>query len=326
MSNTPTNNNPQEDIDLGYLFNKIGVFLKNLIKSFFLILAFFQKYIIIIITLIILGFAYGYYKDKIVEKKYENETIVVPNFESVDYLYGKVEAFNSKISLQDTIFLNEVLGNNSRKIRKIEVEPIVDIYNFVSKSRENIDVFRILFQNQELSEFLEDMVTSKYYKYHKLNFSIVGQENSEEIIKAVLQYFNSNEHFLEYQEVVRENTLLEIAENTKMTAQIDSVFKAVSTFASNEKSNQSLFINDNSQLNDLLISKRELLEDRTKLLMRYKDEKEIIKLVSATYNLKPDVIYISNKLKYPILLVLFFSLIFFTKYTYKNLKAFAESN
>lgn len=326
MNNTPTTNNPQEEIDLGYLLNKIGVFFKNLIKLFFLILAFFQKYIIVTVVLIIIGIAYGYYKDKKAEKKYENETIVIPNFESVDYLYGKVEAFNSKLSIRDTIFLKDVLGTNSRKIRKIEIEPIVDIYNFVSKSREHIDVFRILFQNQELSDFVEDMATSKYYKYHKLNFTIVGDESSEKIINDILQYFNSNEHYLEYQEVGRENTLLEIAENTKMIAQIDSVFKAVSTFTSQEKSNQSFFINDNSQLNDLLISKRELLEDRMNLMMRYKDETEVIKLVSADYNLKPEGFYISNKLKYPILLILIFSLIFFTRYAYKKLKVIADSN
>lgn len=326
MNNTPTTNNHQEEIDLGYLVNKTGVFFRKLVKLLFLILAFFQKYIIITVILIIVGIAYGFYKDLKVERTYKNETIVIPNFESVDYLYGKVEALNSKISLRDANFLNEVLDTNYRKIRKIEIEPIVDIYNFISKSREHIDIFRILFQNQELSDFVEDMATSKYYKYHKLSFTIVGKESSEKIISDILQHLNSNEHFLEYQKVLRENTQFEIDENARMIAQVDSVFQAVSSFSSNDTGSQSVFINDNSQLNDLLISKRELLEDRNKLLMRYKDETEVIKMVSVDYNLKPDGIVISNVLKYPILLIFLFSLIFFLKYTYLKLKSISDSN
>jgi hypothetical protein len=326
MSNKPATNDHPEEIDLGYLVNKTGVFFKNLVKIFFLILAFFQKYIIITILLLIIGISYGLYKDSKGKKPFKNETIVIPNFESVDYLYGKVDALNSKISIRDTVFLRGVLDANYRKIRKIEIEPIVDIYNFISKSREHIDIFRILFQNQELSEFVEDMATSKYYKYHKLDFTIVGEENSEEIINDILLYLNSNEHFLEYQKVLRENTELEIAENTKMIAQVDSIFKAASSFPYTDKSNQSVYINDNSQLYNLLTAKRELLEDRTSLLMRQKDETDVIKLVSASYNLKPDGFVMSNAIKYPIYLILLFSLIFFIKYAYQKLKAIAESN
>ncbi len=326
MSNKPASNEHPEEIDLGYLVNKTGVFFKNLVKVFFLILAFFQKYIIIVIVLIIIGFSYGYFKDRTSFKIYSNETIVIPNFESVDYLYGKVEALNQKISLKDTVFLKKILDTNYLKIRKIEVEPIVDIYNFISRSREHIDIFRVLFQNQDMSEFVEDMTTSKYYKYHKLDFTTIGDESSERIIQDILNHFNSNSHFLEYQEEIRANTSLEIAENARMIAQVDSVFKAVSSFPSKEKSNQSFFINDNSQLNDLLTSKRELLEDRMKLKMRYIDETDVIKLVSANYNLKPDGIVLSNKVKYPLVLIFLFSLVFFIGYAYKKLKAIVESN
>jgi len=324
MTNHPQNTNQSEEIDLGYLFNKMGDFFKSFVKLLFLIFAFFQKYIYITILLIIIGIGYGYYKDKTSKKTYLNETIVIPNFESVDYLYGKVDALNSKILLRDTLFLKQILDTNYNKIKKLEIEPIVDIYNFVAKSREHIDIFRILFQNQELSEFVEDMATSKYYKYHKLNYTIVGDKSSEKVINDLLLHINTNEHFLEYQNVGRVNRTLEISENAKMIAQVDSVFKAVSTFSTENKSNQSLFINDNSQLNTLLTTKRELLEDRMKLLMQDKDETDIVKLVSANYNLKPDGFIISNTIKYPIMLILLFSLVFFIGYAYKKLKVIAE--
>lgn len=326
MSNQNENTNHSEEIDLGYLFNKINQLFRSAVVVLFEVIAFFLKYKIIVGVIILIGIAYGFYKDANEKPILNNETIVIPNFESVDYLYGKVEALNQKIALKDTVFLKEILDTNHRKIRKVEIEPIVDIYNFISRSRAHIDIFRILFQNQEMSDFVEDMATSKYYKYHKLDYTIVGENSSELIISDLLEYINSNEHFIDYQEVVRLNTSLELAENAKMIAQIDSIFKSVSKFSTENKSSQSLFINDNSQLNNLLTTKRQLLEDRMKLVMRDKDETEIVKLVSANYNLSPDVFVLSNKVKYPIVLVFLFSLIFFIRYVFKKLKAIAEDN
>ena len=97
-----------EEVDLGYLFKSIGGFFKKILRTLFLILDFFKKYFIIIIILLIIGFAYGYYKDYNAIKTYDNEVIVIPNFESVDYLYDKVEAINKKIASGDTIYLQNV--------------------------------------------------------------------------------------------------------------------------------------------------------------------------------------------------------------------------
>ena len=313
-----------EEIDLGYLFKKSNDFFKSIIRVLFLIIAFFRKFFIIIIVLILAGLAYGYYKDSYALTSYNNEVIIIPNFESVDYLYDKVEAINNKISTGDTLFLKQVVDTNFRKLNNITLEPIVDIYNFVSKSYRNYDVLRLIAEKQDFSEYIEDISTSKYYKYHRMNVAITGNGSSEKIINDLLSYLNSNEHFKEYQNIFIENNTLEIKEYHAMIAQIDTLLKANSRL-NNSASNVS--INNSADLFNLIDRKRQLLEELVKLKTEQIDFKVPIKKVSADYNLEvKKFLSISNKIKYPLLFVFLFSLVFFVLYIFKKLNNYAKAN
>lgn len=315
--------NSSEEIDLGYLFKKSNDFLKSVIRSLFLILLFFKKYFIIIIVLLILGFAYGYYKDSIAIKTYNNELIVIPNFESVDYLYDKVEVINKKVAMGDTLFLQKVLDTNFQKLNSIKLEPIVDIYNFVSKSYRNYDVLRLIAEKQDFSDYIEDLSTSKYYKYHRMDVSINGNESSEDIINDLFIYLNENEHFKKYQEVYVENNKFKIKEYYNMISQIDSLLMANSRL-NNTASNVS--ITTTSDLFSLIDKKRQILEDIVKLKTEEVDFKEPIKKVTADYNLESKrFLNFSNKVKYPIYLVLLFSGFFFFLYLFRSLKNYSDS-
>jgi len=327
MSDTPTTNNQQEEVDLGYLFKKINQLFKKAIVALFEVIAFFLKYKFIVLILIIIGVSYGYYKDRDSVPTHSNEAIVIPNFESVDYLYDKVEALNAKIQANDVTYLKSILDSNYRKIRRVQIEPIVDIYNFAAQSRDNIDIFRILFQNQELSEFVQDLTTSKYYKYHRMSFLIRGEKDAPIIVQNLLAYFNDNEHFNEYQKIHSDNTSYLLNQNAIMIAQIDSLFQAAITYPKRKEGTQTVNINDNSDLGTLIFRKQEVLKQRIELLKQEKDGIKVIKEVSLNYNLTPDKgFYLSNKVKYPILFVLLFSLIFYSRYLYTKLEKIAKNN
>lgn len=325
MSNTPTTNNHQEEIDLGFLFKKVNEFFKRTIKLLFEVIGFFIKYKLIVFVLFLIGIAFGFYKDSNSEKAYDNEVIVIPNFESVDYLYSKVNALNSKIKLKDTVYLNNVLGDyNHKYLKKIEITPIIDLFNFASESRENIDVLRILIQNQELESFADHIVASKYYKYHKLNINIVGQENSRLIVEKLFLYFNSNEHFIDYKEASAENIDLQIIENKNMILQIDSLLSSLNDLSNTERG-ASVVINNIGNLQLLIEKKQELLDEHLFLLYKRTDERQIIKEVSTSFNIILDSgIIINRTVKYPLYLILLFSLIFFVRYSYKSLKEIAH--
>lgn len=312
-----------EEIDLRYIFKKSNDFFKRIVRSFFQILDFFKKYFIIVIVLLILGFGYGYYKDSKVVPSYTNEVLVIPNFESVDYLYDKIEVINNKISSGDTLYLQQVVDTNFRKLRNIKIEPIVDIYNFVSKSYRNYDVLRLFAEKQDFSEYIEDLSTSKYYKYHRMEISVSGNDSSEKMIADLFTFLNGNEHFKEYQKVFVENNKFEIKEYHNMVTQIDSLLKANAQMNATANVN----ITNSADLFQLITRKKEILEEIVQLKTQEIDYNYPIKIVNADYNLETkSFLSLSNKVKYPILFVFLFSMVFLVLYIVKSLKRYAKAD
>lgn len=316
--------NTSEEIDLGLLLKKSNDFFKSVVRAFFLILEFFKRYFIILIVLLLIGFGYGYYKDSNELTVYNNEVIIIPNYESVDYLYSRVEAINNKIASNDTLYLQQILDTNFRKLKSIELEPIVDLYNFVSKTGRNYDVLKLISEKRNISEYMTDYSISKYYKYHRLKFSIAGRESSQKIIADLLSYLNKNKHYEEYQEVYKENNKLKIQEYYAMISQIDSVLKANSRI---NAAGSNVSITNSTDLFDLIDRKRQLLDFILEVKTQEMDFVAPIKIVSADYNLtQKKLLNLSNKIKYPIWLVFLFSLVFFILYLLRGLRKYAKSD
>ena len=275
------------------------------------------------IVIIAVGFAFGFYKDYNAVEVYNNKLIIIPNFQSVDYLYDKVDAINSKIKIGDSVYLKSIVGKQYRELKSIKLEPIVDIYNFLSnKDNRNFDVFRALTEKKDISEFLEDMSTSKYYKYHSMDILIKGDTSSEKIVKDLIAFLNQNEHFAEYQDIFKNSNQLEISEHYKMLAQVDSL---VSSSSAVSGSNANIAINNTTNLFSLIQQKREILKEIVQLKMQQVDYSAPIREVSANYNLETKrFLNISNKIRFPILLVLAFCGVYLFLYLLRKLRSYAK--
>lgn len=317
--------NPSEEVDLGYLFKSIGGFSKKIVKLLFLAITFFKKRLLWIIGIIVIGVILGYFLDQNSKRVYENRMIVIPNFESVEYLYDITDELNYKMRFGDTIYLKNVFGEKYNAVKGIEIEPIIDIYNFITQSRENIDVFRILFTNQNMKEFVDDMTTSKQYKYQKLKVYIQGNEDSEELLENMMTFLNENEHFKQYQEVYAQNTERRLVETDKMIVQADSIIKALASASDGTLTNPPVYASFNNDFFSIFSHKQELLMDELELLKRSKDEVAIIKQVSVNYNiLEGGFGTMKNTIKLPFLFVILFSMLFFGIYCYKELEKIAQ--
>lgn len=318
-----TQHSSSEDVDLGYLLKKSNDIFKSIARGILMVLDFFKRFFIVVIILILLGVGYGLYKDYNAVKSYNNELLVIPNFGSVDYLYDKIDALNSKIVSRDSIFLKQVLGSNYSQINVIEIEPIVDLYNFISESRQNIDILKIISQNQDFSEYVENMATSKYYKYHRMQISIKGKESSEKIIEDLFKYFNNNEHFQTYQKIYKQTKDIEVQQHFVMIAQLDSLIKANYTV---QKQGSSVTVSNNADQYNLVEKKRQIIDNLQRLQIQQNDYSVPIKRVSANYNMEPErLLDISNMVKYPLLLIISFSLIFLVLFIFKSLKKYADA-
>jgi uncharacterized membrane protein len=323
---TEQHTTPAEEIDLGYFFRGISNFFRGIARLIFMMINFFKRKIIWIVLLIITGVVLGYFKDNMSSPMYQNRLIVVPNFESVDYLYEKIEEINLKRKNGDSLFIQQFTGGNWKRFAKIEIEALPDIYNFVTKNREQLDAFRILFENQELSDFLEDDMTSHSFKYHKLNF-FVGGSGAQDVVEKMMAFINDNDFYKGYQEVYQKNTRKSIEEAGDMVEQIGAVMDAFSYVPQGPDANQAVMVNSNSDMMDVAEYQQLLLKDKLALEKQLLDQTQIIRVASAHYNIiKKGIFSFSRKIQYPILLVLLFSLAFFVRYLFNSLKKFAEHN
>lgn len=310
------------EIDMRYLFGKFKNFLKKIVKLFYSIILFFIKYWIVTLVLILIGIAWGYYKDKNTQSVYKSEGIVIPNYGSVDYLYSSIDEVNNRINSSDTVFLKSIMGDNYRALKEIKIEPISDIYNTMTKSREQLEVFRILYQNQDFDKFVENLANSKYFKYHKIEFTVEGAAVSKEIIGDLLEHFNQNPHFQAYQKIYIENAAFQLQEYNKMFVQIDSVLASISKgFTKNET--PGVIISDNNNLSLLFQRKQDMLMDVLDANVRFSDYTETVKLVFMNYDIKQSTF--PGVIKYPIYLVFLFAFIFFLRFLFLRMKVIAEN-
>lgn len=315
--------NNQDEIDLGYLFRKISNFFRSFIKMIFTIIAFFVKYFIIILVLIIVGAIIGYFTDANKTEIYKNELIVIPNFESTQYFYDRVDELNVKIKSRDTVFLSEIIGKHYRNLKKIEAEAIVDIYSFVTSSPTRVELFKVLTDKQNVPKFLNDPLNFQYYKYHHLYINIQGKENSQEIVDNIMSYLNDNPHFREYMAVGRKNTEFRIINTEKTISKIDSILDASGQVG--KSTVPAVSVSDNSQLNDIIESKERMMYSLNQMNKQKIDEQNIIKVASANYNISDASIFnMSNIIKYPLFLILIFSGFFLVRNLYIRMKSIAE--
>ncbi|AFL80706.1 hypothetical protein Aeqsu_1210 [Aequorivita sublithincola DSM 14238] len=317
--------NNQDEIDLGYLFGKISGLFRSFVRLLFMIIAFFMKYFLIFLILIIVGVVLGYFVDKNKTEIYNNELIVIPNFESTQYFYDRIDELSAKLKNNDSLFLKTILGREFKNLKKIEAEPIIDIFSYATSSPTRVELFKILTDKQDIPKFLIDPQNFQYYKYHHLYIKIEGKDSSKEIVNNLMDFLNDSPHFNDYMGEGRKNTEFRIANTEKTIIKIDSILSA-----SGQRTNTntpSVLVSDNSQLNDVIESKERMMYSLLRLNMQKIDEQNIIKVASINYNISEVSIFrVSNKLKYPLLLVLLFSGFFFLRYIYKKMKHIAETN
>lgn len=309
-----------EEVDLGYLFRKIGIFFKKCVVILFNVIEFYLKFKYILLLLIAIGIAYGIYQKRNSEHVLINEAIVIPNFESVDYLYDKIDALNKKVIAEDTLFLNPIFGKNAFRLKEIEIDHIDDLYNNIAKTRERVELFDILSASKEADVFLNYFSITKTYKHHRITFKILGVDHSEKIVQNLINYLNDNQHYKDYGTIYREHNDFMIDFNEKMLEQIDTILSKENL---DNKSSHSfgLAIDEKNYIPELIDRKRQISEYLLNLKKERADYDSPIKLVKVDYNLiDTERLNVPPLIKYPILFILLFSSIFFIKHVYLKLK------
>ena len=287
---------PQHDqeIDLAVIGQKISGFFDSIGQKIYNGLMFVKKNIIIIGALFIVGCVLGYFIDKN-NNAYTSQIIVAPNFGSVDDVYAKVNMLKARMAENDTVFLKQIGIQNFKKIGFIEIEPIVDIYNFVNnnaaiannaQNTQNFELVKLLAEDGDIKKVVKDDLTSKNYVYHKIKISTDGPLNNEKQLLPILNYLNNSEYFAAIQKQFIENVTIKIAQNQVSINQIDALLNQFASTTSTNKNSNLVYYNENSQLNDIIKNKESLTSENGNLRIQLINYQKVVKETSSVLNEK----------------------------------------
>lgn len=320
--------NSDQEIDIFQLSRSINSFFDRVNSSIFRAIQFFIRNWIVVLVLFVLGAVLGFYLDSS-KKSYNNQVVVTPNFESVDYLYAKVDLIQAKIVSGDVDFLRNTVGiADPKAIRKIEIKPIADVYKFIEDKEQNFELIKLMAEVGEVKKVLEDNVTSKNYTYHTISFLSNGLINEKEVVEPLLKYLNNSAYFNSIQKIGYKNLEREIAQNDTIIAQIDHVLNGLSNTAKNSLKNDKLvYYSENLQLNDIIKTKQKLLTEQGKNRFRLISFDKTIKDINTTLNINENKTVNGNfKIWLPIFFIFLFVLVSLFRKFYRKQLAISNAN
>jgi hypothetical protein len=323
MSKHSTKNDDTQELDLSAVSRGIGNIFRNFNTFLYRCIRFVIRNIILIGILVIIGGVLGTWMDNTQSKVYNHQIIVSPNFGSTDYLYSKIDLIDSKIKERDTVFLNKIGIKHADNIAEIKISPIIDIFKFVNTggSDQNYKLLDLMAQDGDIKKILSESTTSKNYPFHIITFTTRGLTTKDASVTPLLNYLNDNEYFKKIQKQYLENVQNKIKANDIIIAQIDAV---LNDFANNAPGGTSgnekqVYINQNSQLNDVIKTKDELTKEIGNQRIDLVGLDKIIKDNSIITNIMDKGSFNGKmKLVLPMLLVFFFLCIHFFRAFYRK--------
>ena len=315
MSSNSQKDMENQEIDLSQISKIINNFFESISSKIYRAIVFIRKNIKILMLLFIIGATMGYLMDKSI-KKYDNLIIVTPNFGSIDYLYSKINLINAKIEEGDTIFLKETVGIKEPKLLKvIEVEPITDVYKFIDNQPENFELIKLIAEDGDIEKVIEDYTTSKNYPFHVIEFSTSKKTSNDKTVEPILAYLNDSDYYKAIQKEYLNNIELKMTANDTVISQIDGVLNSFSSAVNGSQRNDKLiYYNENTQLNDVIRTKNDLINEQGSHRINLVNLDKIIKDNISTIN-TINTNFINSKKKFilPILFVFVFIIIGYFK-------------
>ncbi|HEY0045259.1 MAG TPA: hypothetical protein VGB44_00960 [Flavobacterium sp.] len=292
------------EIDLSALAGKFTGSRRYVSSFFFRCMRFIVKNIIALIIIIIVGVGLGFYSDK-TSQSYVHEIIVTPNFGSVDYLYSKVDLINSKIGEKDTMFLKNLGIKHVTSLRRCKVKPIIDVYRFIENKEYNYKLLSLMAEDGDITKIVEENTTSKNYVYHSITFSTKNKITYEGTIVPFLAFLNDSDYFNQIQKRHLANSNMKVAANEVTIAQIDALLNSFSQSQGNGSNGNLVYINENTQLNDIIKTKEELIEEQGYHRVEAINLSSVIKESSSMLNVR-DSSSLNGKMKFILPLLFIF--------------------
>ena len=299
-----------QEIDLGQIGTGIKNLFNGIINSIFDFIFFVKKKIIIIGGLFVVGIVLGFLLDK--NLSYNQEISVIPNFGSNEYLYTKTAFLQSRLKERDAAFFKTIGVKDYKKITNIKVEAFNGVFGFISSSEPNFELLKLMAEDGNLKEIIEEDFTSKNYYSHNITISTSEKINQKEIIDPILKYYQENTFYQKQQVIHQENIDEKIKFNDSLVKQIDGLIIKLS----DSKSSSNVTISENSSITALINKKDELIKESQNLKLNKGEYEQIVKVINVSLN-NLNTKGFNSKMK--LILPFLFVFLYLVGFTFNNL-------
>ncbi len=299
-----------EEIDLGSLFKGIKDSFNRFQGRIFDFLMVLVNYKVVIFSLLVIGAIAGYFLDAKKVQLKRTEIVVIPNFDSSDFLYRNIENINSLFSKKRKDELEDIFGEYFEGVISLDIEPIYDL-RLIMRSTELMDILKESVKDNRLSWIQEEFKKGRIQKYHSIE--LITEEDTDALAVAhrLIEYLNSNDFYKQIRKISLENVKFQLEEFDRTLIQIDSVIATTTSKKINPSpTSQGFFLNDNSHISSLIEYKSVILEEKFEKLRRYEQKDDVIHLVSidTSTEVKRSKLFSNLKISLPVFLVIAFIL------------------
>lgn len=300
-------NSQDQEIDLGQIGKGIQNFFQGIINSFFDLIFFLKKKIIIVGSLFIIGVALGYFLDK--NGSYTQDILVIPNFSSNEYLYKKIDFLNSRIIENDSVFFKSIGVSNSEIIGKLEIKAVNGVFQFVNQgdeNKQNFELLKLMAEEGNIQEIVKSEVASKNYYLHNIKFKTSEKASQKDIINPILNYLQDSDFYKIQQKIYQKNIDNKISFNDSLIVQID---KLILNLSFNKGGNISF--SEEKGISELINKKDQLINEKQSLIINRSLFEEIIKIQNVSIN-NINTKGLNHKMKFflPILFIFLYVIIY----------------
>lgn len=271
MSSNYNTTNSQE-IDLRFLWQKFLAMLDSLGLLFFRLVRFLIKNVYIVISLAVIGLVLGYLLDRKNNTTYKHQVILALNFDSSSFLYSKIK------NIKESEFPD---------VKSVHIEPIINVYEFISDKWDNLKIAEFLGENNiRIHKHKEGDQVEKIYKYHTLTLTSEKKDIEGSVIDKFLDDINKEPYFVNRKNIENENINTQIREYEQSIQDLNNIFKNLGDNSRIESSG--IKIETQSQTNDLLDNKQNLINKVNKLKVLQLEQQKVFYDLTRITNIKVD--------------------------------------
>ena len=153
-------------------------------------------------------------------------------------------------------------------------------------------------ENGDIEKIIKNDITSKNYPFHSINLKTSDTINYKSTIVPILKFLNDSPYFDALRKQSFQNINEKMAANDSLISQINVLLNTFSsTSSNNQKSDKLVYYNENSQLNDIIKTKENLIVEQGINKINLINSDKIIKEISSVLNIK-NFEGTNNKMKY----------------------------